>query len=45
MAEVLALNQYIDSRNASNQLGWQPKHLGFVDEVETFYQSWKAFNA
>lgn len=44
MAEALAVDQHIDSRKAVNLLGWQPNHGGFVDEVETFYQSWKASN-
>jgi nucleoside-diphosphate-sugar epimerase len=45
MAEALAVNQHIDSRKAVNLLGWQPNHGGFVDDVETFYQSWKAYHA
>lgn len=44
MAEALAVDQHIDSRKAVNLLGWQPNHGGFVDEVETFYQSWKSSN-
>lgn len=44
MAEALAVDQHIDSNKAVNLLGWQPNHGGFVDEAETFYQSWKAFS-
>lgn len=44
MAEALAVNQHVDSRKAVNLLGWQPAHGGFVDEVETLYQAWKAHN-
>jgi nucleoside-diphosphate-sugar epimerase len=41
-AECLALDQHADARKAVHLLGWQPKHGGFVDEVETYYVSWKA---
>jgi nucleoside-diphosphate-sugar epimerase len=41
-AECLALDQHIDGRKATRLLGWQPSHTGFVDEVETYFQSWKA---
>jgi nucleoside-diphosphate-sugar epimerase len=41
-AECLALDQHVDSRKAVRLLGWQPKHGGFVDGVETCYMSWKA---
>lgn len=43
MAEALALNQHVDARKAVRILDWQPKHGGFVDEVETYYRSWKAY--
>jgi nucleoside-diphosphate-sugar epimerase len=41
-AECLALDQHVDARKAVRLLGWQPKHGGFVDGVETYYMSWKA---
>jgi nucleoside-diphosphate-sugar epimerase len=41
-AECLVLDQHIDGRKAMRLLGWQPKHIGFVDEVETYFQAWKA---
>lgn len=43
MAEALALNQYVDGRKAAVRLGWHPRHGGFVDNVETYYTSWKAW--
>ncbi len=43
LAECLALDQYVDDRKAYHLLGWQPRHRGFVDEVETYFESWKAF--
>lgn len=41
-AECLALDQHVDARKAVRLLGWQPKHGGFVDDVETYFTSWKA---
>jgi hypothetical protein len=41
-AECLALDQHADGRKAVRLLGWQPKHGGFVDDVETYYRSWQA---
>jgi nucleoside-diphosphate-sugar epimerase len=41
-ADALALDQHADSRKAVRLLGWQPRHGGFVDEVDTYYASWKA---
>ncbi len=43
-AECLALDQRVDSRKAGRMLGWQPRHAGFVDEVEEYYESWKAWS-
>jgi hypothetical protein len=31
----------VDSRKAVSRLGWQPRHGGFVDGVETYYAAWK----
>ena len=44
VAEALALDQHVDARKAVRLLGWQPKFGGFVDDVETFFQAWKAAN-
>jgi len=41
-AECVAMDQQIDGRKATRLLGWQPKHNGFIDEVETYFASWKA---
>lgn len=41
-AECLILDQLVDSGKAGRLLGWQSKHRGFIDEVETYLQSWKA---
>jgi nucleoside-diphosphate-sugar epimerase len=41
LAHCLALDQHVDSRKAVQRLGWQPRHGGFVDGVETFYAAWK----
>jgi nucleoside-diphosphate-sugar epimerase len=42
VAECLTLDQHLDSSKASRTLGSQPRHGGFVDGVERYYQSWKA---
>jgi nucleoside-diphosphate-sugar epimerase len=41
-AECLALDQHVDARKAVRLLGWQPKHGGFADEVETYFSSWES---
>ncbi len=41
LAASLALDQHVDSRKAVSRLGWQPRHGGFVDGVDTYYASWK----
>ncbi len=43
-ARCLALDQHVDSRKAERLLGWQPRHAGFVDEVEECFESWKAWS-
>jgi nucleoside-diphosphate-sugar epimerase len=42
MAEALALNQMVDAAKARRLLDWEPKHLGFIDEVDTYYRAWQA---
>ncbi len=39
-ADALALDQHVDSAKAVRLLGWQPRHGGFLDEVEVFYRAW-----
>jgi len=41
-ADALALSQHVDSGKAVRLLGWQPRHDGFLDEVEVLYRAWKA---
>ena len=41
-ADALALSQHVDSGKAVSLLGWQPRHGGFLDEVEVLYRAWKA---
>lgn len=41
-AECLALDQRVDAGKAARLLGWRPRHLGFVDEVDRYFKSWKA---
>ena len=35
-------NEFITSRKACRLLGWNPRHTGILDEIETYYASWKA---
>lgn len=35
-------NEFITSRKAYCLLGWSPRHTGIIDEIETYYASWKA---
>jgi nucleoside-diphosphate-sugar epimerase len=41
-ADALALNQHVDSGKAVRLLGWQPRHGGFLDEVDVLYRAWQA---
>ena len=41
-AECLTLDQHVDGRKAVRRLGWQPRHGGFVDDAQTYFESWRA---
>ncbi len=41
-AECLALHQRVDAGKAARLLDWRPQHLGFVEEVDRYFESWKA---
>jgi nucleoside-diphosphate-sugar epimerase len=41
-AECLTLDQHVDGRKAVSRLGWQPRHGGFVDGVEAYFEAWRA---
>ncbi len=42
-AEAIALDLMVDSSKASRILGWQPRHLGFTEQTQVYYQSWLAW--
>ncbi len=42
-AEALALDLILDSTKASRMLGWTPRHTGFIQEANIYYQSWQAW--
>jgi nucleoside-diphosphate-sugar epimerase len=44
-ADCLVLDQCIESTKALRLLGWHPRHSSFVDGVETYYASWKAYQS
>lgn len=41
-ADALALSQHVDARKVVRLLGWQPRHVGFLDEADAYYRAWKA---
>jgi len=41
-ADALALDQRVDAGKAARLLGWRPRHSGFLDDVDVYYQAWKA---
>jgi hypothetical protein len=45
LAEALALEQRINPRKAMWTLGWQPQFRGFVEDVATYLEAWKAYNS
>jgi len=42
--EVANKTVLVDSRKLTRVLGWQPRHLPLLDEVEELFLSWKARN-
>ena len=42
-AEAIALDLKLDSGKAQRMLGWKARHLGFIQEAETYFTSWKAW--
>jgi nucleoside-diphosphate-sugar epimerase len=42
VAEGLSFDQQVDSSKAARLLGWQPRHGGFLDGVETYCAAWRA---
>jgi nucleoside-diphosphate-sugar epimerase len=45
LAEALALDQRVTSRKAGWKLGWKPRFHGFVADVATYLEAWKAYNS
>lgn len=43
-AEALAIDQRFDISKVKNILNWSPKHTGFYNELEIYYNTWKARN-
>ncbi len=41
-AECLAYDQQLDSSKAERLLGWRPRHRGFVEEADVYFEAWKA---
>jgi nucleoside-diphosphate-sugar epimerase len=36
-------NSIINPAKAMDQLGWRPRHVGYIEEIETYYKSWDAY--
>jgi nucleoside-diphosphate-sugar epimerase len=32
----------INPAKAINELGWKPRHVGFVEEIDIYYKAWAA---
>lgn len=45
LAQALALEQRVVARKAMWTLGWQPRFRGFVEDVGTYLEAWKAYNS
>lgn len=35
----------INPAKAMNELGWRPRHVGFLEEIDTYYKAWVAHKA
>lgn len=42
---VANMNVVVSSRKATDLLGWRPKHLGFLEELDIYVEAWKANNS
>ena len=42
-AEAYTLDLLIDAGKAQRLLGWEPKHYLFIDEVDTYFKAWQAW--
>jgi hypothetical protein len=38
----LLLFSIINPAKAMNELGWKPRHVGFVEEIDTYHKAWAA---
>jgi len=43
LAEAMVIDQQINPIKAIQVLGWKPQHNGFVQDIDLYYESWKAF--
>ena len=41
-AECLAYDQQLDSSKAERLLGWRPRHRGFAEEADVYFEAWNA---
>lgn len=41
LAEGMLIDQHISNQRAKRLLGWKPRHQGFIDNINLYYESWK----
>jgi len=44
LTEGLAVDQKISNERAVRLLNWHPRQLSFIDEIELYWEAWKASN-
>ncbi len=42
-ADAIILDQMLDSSKAEGLLGWKPRHTSFVEQAQTYFEAWKAW--
>jgi len=45
LAEGLAVNQKISSKQAAQTLGWHPRHNNFLADIENYWNTWKVIHS
>jgi nucleoside-diphosphate-sugar epimerase len=42
--EIYAMDVLEDASKARRLLGWEPRHTNFTDDVDTYFEAWKAWH-
>jgi len=43
LASGLLIDQQISNERAARLLEWRPRHKGFIEDIDRYYETWKAF--